>query len=401
VQAYEYQALTETGSTTRGVVQADSARAARSQLRERGLIPLEVQGVDRGERRGGEVSLGGQGRERALLLRQMSTLLAAGLPLEEVLSVLVEQADQSRSRRQLGAIRARVMEGQSLSAAMAEQPRLFPTLYSASVAAGERAGALDGVLDRLASFAEQREEMRRSFSLALVYPVVLTVIAVAVVSGLVGFVVPRVVGVFEQASRELPLTTRSLLALSDFIAGWGWLLLLLLVAAGVAAWMALRQPRIRLRFDGALLRLPVIGRLARSRETATLTRTLAILVASAVPLVDALRVAGDVVGNRRIREDVAMAGSQVREGVSLTRALGQFDWLPPMARRLLAGGERSGELASMLEQAARLQERELSAASQLLLAVLQPVLILAVGLVVLYIVLAIMLPIMSMSQLLS
>ncbi|WP_376689865.1 type II secretion system inner membrane protein GspF [Wenzhouxiangella sp. EGI_FJ10409] len=400
MQAYEYQALTDTGATARGVLQADSARAARSQLRERGLIPLEVQGVEESQRRAG-AGLGGQGRERALLLRQMSTLLAAGLPLEEVLSVLVEQADQSRSRRQLGAIRARVMEGQSLSAGMAEQPRLFPSLYSASVAAGERAGALDGVLDRLATFAEQREEMRRSLSLALVYPVVLTLVAIAVVWGLIGFVVPRVVGVFEQASRDLPLLTRSLLGLSDFIAGWGWLVLLALLAAGAAAFIALRQPRLRIRFDAWLLRVPVLGRLARSRETATLTRTLAILVASAVPLVDALRVAGEVVGNRRIRADVAAAGAQVREGVSLTQALGQYDWLPPMARRLLAGGERSGELAPMLEQAARLQERELQAASQLLLAVLQPMLILAVGLVVLYIVLAIMLPIMSMSQLLS
>lgn len=401
MQAFEYQALTDTGSTTRGVVQADSARAARAQLRERGLIPLEVQGVDESQHRTGGGLAGGQGRERALLLRQMSTLLAAGLPLEEVLSVLVEQADQSRSRRQLGAIRARVMEGQSLSAAMAEHPRLFPSLYSASVAAGERAGALDGVLERLADYAEQREEMRRSFSLALVYPVVLALIAVAVVTGLIGFVVPRVVGVFEQASRDLPLITRSLLGLSDFVSAWGWLVVMGLSALGVGALLALRQPHLRLRFDGALLGLPVLGRLARSRETATLTRTLAILVASAVPLVDALRVAGEVVGNRRIRDDVAAAGAQVREGVSLTRALGQYDWLPPMARRLLAGGERSGELAPMLEQAARLQERELQGASQLLLAVLQPALILAVGLVVLYIVLAIMLPIMSMSQLLS
>lgn len=399
MQAFEYQALTDTGSTTRGVVQADSARAARSQLRDRGLLPLEVNAVE-GERPG-FAGGGGQGRERALLLRQMSTLLAAGLPLEEVLSVLVEQADQSRSRRQLGAIRARVMEGQSLSAAMAEHPRLFPPLYAASVAAGERAGQLEVVLDRLAGFAEQREEMRRSFSLALVYPVVLTLIAIAVVSGLIGFVVPRVVGVFEQASRELPWLTRSLLALSDGIVAWGWLAVLILVGLVIAAIVALRQPHLRLHFDEWLLRLPVLGRLARSRETATLMRTLAILVGSAVPLVDALKVASEVVGNRRIRADVELASSQLREGVSLTRALGQYDWLPPMARRLLSGGERSGELAPMLEQAARLQERELQAASQLLLAVLQPMLILIVGAVVLYIVLAIMLPIMSMSQLLS
>lgn len=400
MQAYEYQALTESGANSHGVIQADSARAARAQLRERGLIPLDVKNVDEGQRRSWS-GLAGQGRERALLIRQMSTLLTAGLPLEEVLSVLVEQAGQSRSRRQLGAIRARVMEGRSLSSAMTEHPQLFPQLYSASVAAGERAGQLDAVLARLADFAEQREEMRRSLSLALVYPMVLAAVAIAVVWGLVGYVVPRVVGVFEQAAQELPLLTRSLLALSDFLAGWSWLLVLILVALLIAALFALRQERLRLQVDAFLLRLPLIGHWLCSRETALLTRTLAILVASAVPLVEALRVAGQVMGNHRIRMDVELAAEQLREGISLTRALGQFDWLTPMARRLMAGGERSGELAPMLEQAARLQEGELQVVSQLVLAVLQPVLILAVGLVVLYIVLAIMLPIMSMSQLLS
>lgn len=399
MQAYEYQALTGDGATARGVVQADSPRAARGQLRERGLIPLEVEPVDRERRRGG--GIGAPGRERAVLLRQMSTLSAAGLPLEEVLSVLVEQADQPRIRRQLGALRARVMEGRSLSAAMAEQPRLFPPLYSASVAAAERAGQLDRVLDRLAGFAEQREAMRRSFALALIYPVVLSAVAIAVVTGLIAFVVPRVVGVFEQAARELPAITRSLLALSDLVAAWGWLIGLVLVAAAAGGVFALRQPAVRMRFDTVSLRLPVLGRLARARESATLMRTLSILVASAVPLVDALKVAGEVVGNRRLRADVERAAGQVREGMSLTRALGEHDWLPPMARRLLSGGERSGELAPMLEQAARLLERDLEAAGELLLAVLQPALILLVGLVVLYIVLAIMLPIMSMSQLLS
>jgi len=399
MQAYEYQALTDSGASARGVVQADSARSARGQLRERGLIPLEVHAIERESR--GAFELGDPGRERALLLRQMSTLLAAGLPLEEVLSVLVEQADQPRLRRRLGAVRARVMEGQSLAAAMAEHPRLFPALYSASVAAAERAGRLDPVLERLAGHAEQRDEMRRSLALALVYPVVLTLVAIAVVWGLIGFVVPRVVGVFEQTASELPALTRSLLLLSDFVAAWGWLAGLVLFAALVAGWLVLQRPGPRLRVDALLLRLPVIGRLLRSRETATLSRTLAILVASSVPLVDALRVAGEVIGNRRIRADVEAAAAEVREGVSVTRALGRHAWLPPMARRLIGGGERSGELAPMLEQAARLQERELQAASQIMLGVLQPALILVVGGLVLYIVLAIMLPIMSMSQLLS
>ncbi len=397
--AFEYQALSGS-KATRGVVQADTARAARAQLRERGLIPLEIQAVKTEPAGTGWVALGG-GRDRALLLRQLATLLKAGLTLEEVLSVLVEQTDSSAQRRQLGAIRARVMEGQSLSAAMAEHPRLFPTLYTAAVSAGERAGRMESVLERLADYAEQREEMNRGIGLALIYPLLLALIALAVVWGLIAFVVPRVIGVFEQTAQELPLLTVSLLALSDFVANWGLWLLAALAGALFLAAMALRRPGPRVRFDAMLLRLPVVGRLVRARQTASFTRTLAILTASAVPLVEALRVAGSVVQNTVVRRDIERAAAQVREGVSLTRALEHSSWLPPMARRLIAGGERSGELAPMLEHAAAIQERDLQSATTVLLAVLQPALILLVGLMVLYIVLAIMLPILSMSQLLA
>ncbi len=396
--AFEYQAL-DGQRTARGVLQADTARAARSQLRERGLIPLQVRAVQPGA--SARPSLGGQGRERVLLLRQLATLLRAGLTLEEVLAVLIEQSDGALVRRQIGAIRARVMEGQSLSAAMAEHPRLFPSLYTAAIAAGERAGQLEAVLGRLADHAEQREAMSRGVSLALVYPALLAAIALAVVWGLIGFVVPRVVGVFEQAAQELPWLTRSLLLLSEFIAGYGWLVGLLLLLGACALVLAWQRPGPRLRMDGWLLRLPLLGGLTRARQTASFTRTLAILVSSAVPLVEALRVATGVVGNRVVQADVERAARQVREGVSLARALQDSSWLPPVARRLISGGERSGELAAMLEHAAAIQERELQNATTLLLAVLQPLLILIVGLVVLYIVLAIMLPILSMSQLLA
>ncbi|MFW6339886.1 MAG: type II secretion system F family protein [Wenzhouxiangella sp.] len=396
--AFEYQALTGE-KTTRGVLQADSARAARAQLRERGLIPLEVR-VVRAERPA-RFSLGGQGRERVLLLRQLATLLKAGLALEEVLSVLIEQSEGGLARRQLGAIRARVMEGQSLSTAMAEHPRLFPAVYTASIAAGERAGQLEAVLGRLADHAEQREAINRGLGLALIYPVLLAVIAIAVVWGLIGFVVPRVVGVFEQAAQELPLLTRSLLALSEAIAAWGWLGLIGLVVVSTAALLLLRRPGPRFTLDGWLLRVPVLGRLVRARQTASFTRTLAILVASAVPLVEALKVSAAVVGNRVVQAEVERAAAQVREGLSLSAALQNAAWLPPVARRLISGGERSGELAPMLEHAAAMQESELNSATTVLLAVLQPLLILLVGVMVLYIVLAIMLPILSMSQLLA
>jgi general secretion pathway protein F len=396
--AFEYQALAGE-KTTRGVLQADTARAARSQLRDRGLIPLEVRSV-RAES-SSRLQLGGQGRERVLLLRQLATLLKAGLTLEEVLSVLIEQSEGGLARRQLGAIRARVMEGQSLSVAMAEHPRLFPAVYTASIAAGERAGRLEAVLGRLADHAEQREAMNRGLGLALIYPILLAVIAIAVVWGLIGFVVPRVVGVFEQAAQELPLLTRSLLALSEATAAWGWLALIGLVVLIIAAILLLRSPAPRLAVDGWLLRLPILGRLVRARQTAGFTRTLAILVSSAVPLVEALKVSAAVVGNRMVQADVERAAAQVREGVSLSAALQASPWLPPVARRLISGGERSGELAPMLEHAAAMQESELNSATTVLLAVLQPLLILLVGVMVLYIVLAIMLPILSMSQLLA
>ncbi len=397
--AFEYQALTDAGATTRGVMQADTARAARGQLRERGLIPLDVRAVGVESRVGGGFVR--RGRERALLLRQVSTLLKAGLPLEEVLSVLVEQTDQPQIRRQLGAIRARVMEGQSLSAGMAEHPRLFPELYTAAIAAGERAGRLEAVIERLATHAENREEMRRTFGMALIYPILLVAVAIAVVWGLIAFVVPRVIGVFEQAAEDLPLITRSLLGLSDFVASWGWLAFLLMIVLGGVLALALRQPGPRRTRDEIVLALPVAGRLVRARETATFTRTLAILVNSAVPLVEALKVAAGVVGNEVVRADIGRAAAQVREGVSLSQSLAGRGWLPPMARRLISGGEKSGELAAMLEHAADIQERELQSASTMLLAVLQPALILVVGVIVLYIVLAIMLPIMNMSQLLG
>ena len=395
--AFEYQAL-DGSKTTRGVVQADTARAARSQLRERGLIPLDIQSVEK--QSASRFSFSG-GRDRALLIRQLATLLKAGLTLEEVLSLLVEQSDSPAQRRQLGAIRSRVMEGQSLSAAMSEHSSLFPTLYTAAVAAGERAGRLEIVLERLADHAEQREAMSRGVGLALIYPLLLALIALGVVWGLIGFVVPRVAGVFDTAGQALPFITRSLLAMSGFVASYGIWLVLALILGAVALVLAWRQPGPRQVVDRALLRLPIIGRLVRARQTAEFTRTLAILTSSAVPLVEALRVAAGVVVNQVARQDIERAAAQVREGVSLTRALENSTWLPPMARRLIAGGERSGELAPMLEHAAAIQERELQSATTVLLSVLQPLLILTVGLLVLYIVLAIMLPILGMSQLLA
>lgn len=395
--AFEYQAL-KGERTTRGVLHADSARQARSRLRERGLVPLEVAPVRASERSGW---LRDAGRERALVLRQMSALVRSGLPLEEVLAIIAEQAETPRTRSPLAAMRAGVVEGRPLSDVMAEQPVLFPVLYSRSVAAGERAGRLETVLERLAGHAEASRDLRRGLGVAMVYPILLVLVSLTVVWGLIGFVVPRVVGVFAETGAELPLLTRSLLAVSGALERGGPWLLAAIVLGIAGCWWVLRSPAIRQGLDGWLLRAPLVGRLVRARLSATFARTLAILVSSAVPLVESLNVAAGVVGNRVAADSIRTAADRVREGAQVSRALAEVDWLPATTRRLIAGGERAGDLAPMLDQAAAIQEAQLADTVSMLLAVLQPILILLVGLLVLYIVLAILLPIMNLSQLLG
>lgn len=395
--AFDYQALNN-GRTVHGVVQADSARHARQQLRERGWLPLRVESV---QSAGASSSGARMGRERALLLRQLAALLRAGLPLEEVLAMLADQAGRSKTRRPLAAIRARVVEGMSLSDAMAEHPGLFPPLYFRSVAAGEQAGQLEQVIDRLAEHAEKRQALSRNLSVALVYPLLLAAISLLVIWGLLGFVVPRVVSVFEQASQTLPWMTQSLIVLSGWIANYGWIVLLVLIGLTALAIWLLRQPGPRSRIDAWLLRLPLVGRLVRTHSAALFARTFAMLVSSAVPAVEALQTAAQVVNNRRVRQDLNAAAARVREGASISAALQSIVWLPPLTRRLIQGGERAGDLAPMLDHAAELQEADLADSGQVLMAVLQPALILLVGLIVLYIVLAILLPILNLSQLLS
>ncbi|GAB4167838.1 MAG: GspF family T2SS innner membrane protein variant XcpS [Wenzhouxiangellaceae bacterium] len=395
--AFEYRAL-DRQREVRGLIQADSPRQARAMLRERGLLPLSVDRVARRATLGGRWRLA---RERALLLRQLASLLGAGLPLDEALAVAAEPAGLKQSGRAIAQIRSRVLEGASLSDAMAEHPDLFPELYRSSVAAAEQAGRLEWVLKRLADHAARQLELSRSLAVALVYPVLLAVISLLVVWGLLVFVVPRVVGVFEHARQSLPLMTQSLIWVSDTIARrWPeWLVLAIVVPASVV--FALRSPRFRRVVDRWTLRLPLFGRIARVRAAAFFTRTLSILVTSGVPAVDALKAAAEVNPNSRIREDLLAAAERVRQGMAISAALEAVDWIPPLTRRLIRGGERAGELGEMLDHAADLHEAELADASAVLIAVLQPVLILLVGLIVLYIVLAILLPIMNLSQLLG
>ena len=398
--AFAYQALDDAGKTQRGVLQGDTARAVRGTLRERGLNPLSVEEVRDGEAKATGVFArrGIGGAELALLTRQLATLIGAGLPIDEALGALSEQAENERQRRMTVALRARVMEGASLAQAMAEFPESFPEIFRATVGAGEQSGRLSTVLEKLADYAEARDALKQKIIAALAYPVLVAIVALAVVMGLLTWVVPQIVGVFENLHQSLPLATRALMALSAFMRAWGWLVLIVLVVAIVGARIALRSDAVRFRWHAWMLRVPLVGRLTRAANTARATRTLALLAESAVPLLDALGIAAQVVPNLPMREAMRRAAFKVREGSAFSRALGESGLFPPVALRLIASGERSGELPRMLGEAAAQQQRELDRWLAALTAVLGPAVILLVGAMVLFIVLAILLPIFSLNQ---
>ena len=398
--AFAYQALDSSGKTQRGVLQGDTARAVRGALRERGLNPLSVDEVREGagrearlfERRG----LGAA--QLALLTRQLATLIGAGLPIDEALGALSEQAENERQRALTMSLRARVMEGASLAQALGEFPESFPEIFRATVTAGEQSGRLETVLEKLADYAEARDALKQKILAALAYPLLLSLVAIAVVAGLLTWVVPQIVGVFQNLHQTLPLATRALMALSAFLRSWGWLILIALIAAAIATRIARREESLRFRWHALLLRMPLVGRLARAANTARATRTLALLVESAVPLLDALGITAQVVANLPMRDALKRAAFKVREGSAFSRALGESGQFPPVVLRLIASGERSGQLPRMLGEAAAQQQRELDRWLTALTAVLGPAVILAVGAMVLFIVLAILLPIFNLNE---
>ena len=399
--AYEYSALDPKGHRRSGVLAGDTARQVRQQLREQGLSPLSVDAVREG---GGAASwLGGglRSTEQALLLRQLASLLSAGLPLEECLITVAQQADKTQAKRIFTALRSRVMEGHALSSAMAEFPRAFTPLIRATVAAGEQSGKLDQVLERLADYAESREALGRKLLLAMLYPGIVALVALVTVLGLLTYVVPQVIGVFDSMDTQLPALTRGLIGLSHALDAYGQWLALGLVGLVIAAAVALRYPPMRRQWHATLLRLPVVGRLNQSINTARFTRTLSILIGSAVPLLEALRIASEVLSNQSMQAAARDVTHRVREGSSLHRAMHQARLFPPLVIRLIASGEKSGDLEAMLERAAEHQDRGVESRVTVLMGILEPALILLVGGLVLTIVLAILLPIFQMNQLIT
>src|SRR5690242_1139182 len=402
--AFEYTALDTGGRERKGVLEGDTARQVRQLLREKQLLPVTVTEVAQKESAEQKKSFSVTGRgvsaaDLALFTRQLATLVRAGLPLEESLLAVSQQTEKPRVQSIILGVRSKVMEGHTLADGLAEFPRVFPEIYRATISAGEQAGHLDNVLERLAIYTESREEIRQKILAAMLYPIVLTVMCFVIVSALLVFVVPKVVSVFETSKAQLPLITRMLIATSGFLKEYGIWLLILAIIAVILFQRWLRDPDARRRYHRLQLRLPLVGKLARGFNTARFTRTFSILSAASVPVLEAMRIAGEVVTNLPMRDAVIDAAARVREGAPIGRSLSASKLFPPMTVHLISSGESSGELDSMLEQAAVSQERELDAILAAMVGLLGPLLIVVMGLFVMGIVFAMLLPIFQMNDL--
>lgn len=395
--AFHYEAVDAQGRLTRGRLEADTPRGARDRLRAQGLVPTEVIVT-----RASFDSIGATrltAAEVTALTRQWATLTQSGMPLDQAFTAVAEQADSARVTRLVDALREHVQSGESLPHALARFPRTFSQLYRGLVAAGAESGALPAVLSRLADYLEARQALRQKFTVALIYPVLVTLIAMSVIAVLLVYVVPQVVGVYQQSRQTLPTLTRALIAVSGFFRATGALWLVGAIALPVTFAFAYRGARFRRRVHAIVLRTPGLGRLARSLDTARFASTLAILVGSGTPLLRAIDAAADVVRMLPLAEAARQAADLVREGVPLARALKEQRTFAPVLIHLVANGEQTGRLPEMLSRAAAELERDAETRLAWLTALLQPALIVVMGAIVLVLVLAVMLPIVSMNQL--
>lgn len=394
--AFDYLAIDVDGRERQGLLEAADESDARSRLARKQWVPLRLApavATPRGQR-----PLRLRTKSLALATRQLATLVGV-TPLEEALRTMASQSEDKRLREALSRTHAGLVEGQRLSDAMGRVPGAFPPLYRAMVAAGEGAGALPAVLERLAELLERQQALRGKLMTALIYPAALAVTAAAVVGALMGFVVPKVVEQFESMGRELPLLTRVVITLSDLVAAWGLVALVIAVVTGFAGAALLRQPGPRLRFDRWVLRLPLVGRLVRDVNAALMARTLATVVASGLPLMEGLAITARTVGNRALREATEGMVLAIREGGSLSAAMRRAAIFPPTLLQLASSGEDSGRLAPLLDRAADYLDREFQAFTATLLALLEPAIIVALGGVIAVIVLSILLPILQFNTL--
>jgi general secretion pathway protein F len=401
LDAFEYVALAPNGKEKRGVLEGDSPRQIRQQLRDAGLTPISVDSASAKstEKKGFNLQRRVNAMELALLTRQMATLLRSGLPLEHVLKTTAQQTQKRHVERILLAVRAKVLEGRTLADGLSQYPRVFPELYIRTVSSGEESGHLEVVLERLADYTEQRQQMRQKTILALFYPALLTIVSILIVGGLLTYIVPQVTRVFDSVAQELPWITQALIATSDMLRVHGLTLFVILGLCGMLFSYLIKQPGPKLAWHRFILHVPLFGRLVRTANAARFSRTLSIMAASSVPILDALRIAAQVLTNLPMQSAVIEAATMVREGSSLHSALEKTGYFPPMTLSLLASGESSGNLEGMLERSADIQDREIESLVSTILGLFEPLLILIMGGVVLLIVLAILLPIFDLNQL--
>ncbi|MES1190995.1 MAG: type II secretion system inner membrane protein GspF [Steroidobacter sp.] len=405
--AFQYIAVDSTGQQRKGLLEGDTPKQVRQLLREQNLLPIEIEEVrqqearSRGERFSFLQRRGMSAYDLALVTRQLATLVHSGLPLDEALLAVSEQTEKPRIRSIIMGVRAKVMEGHPIAVGLADFPGSFPEIYRATVAAGEQSGHLDTVLERLADYTEAREQLRSRTINALLYPAMLFVVCAGIVMLLLTYVVPKIVKQFENAKAALPILTRMLIAFSDFMRHWGLLLLAVIVVTFVMFTRSLKDENNRRRFHAVLLKVPLLGRVVRGTNTTRFARTLATLTSSAVPVLDALRISGEVVSNLPMRDAIHNAAVKVREGAPIGRSLAASKQFPPMMVHLISSGEASGELETMLDRAAANQEREMDALLNTFVGLLGPLMILVMGGLVLLIVLAMLLPIFQLNDLIK
>lgn len=402
--AFRYEAVDDSGQTKKGVLTADSARAARGDLRSQGLLPIAVELIttqldSAGKRKRSVFAEHLSTVELALFTRQLASLLEAGLPLEQALSALLDQAERPYIRDLIASVRSEVNAGASLSDALKQHPNDFADIYLGLVASGEQIGHLSRVLSRLADYIERRNALVQKVKLAFTYPAIVTVVAFAIVIFLLTYVVPQIVSVFANTKQKLPFLTVAMLAISDFVRSYG-LIVAVAAAAAYFSWRsALKNEAIKLRWHTWLLNAPLYGKFERSLNTARFASTLAITTGSGVPILRALQTSRETLANVAMRLQVEEATASVREGASLARALSSHKHFPPMLIHMIRAGEVTGELPAMLERASNAQEQDLERRALTMAGLLEPVLILAMGVVVLLIVLAVLMPIIEINQL--
>ncbi len=402
---FKYSALDAGGRRKKGSVQADSPRQVRTQLREQGLVPLDVtrsrvQGAANAPRFANFFSRLSS-LELAVATRQMATLLNAGLPVEETLLATAQQSDRTRTKNIFLMVRSRVLEGRSLAQSLAEHPQSFESIYVSAVEAGERAGYLPGILSSLAEYTEGRHQSMQNLSMAMVYPIMLFFLSLAVVAGLLGYVVPDMVAVFERTEQALPFITRALIVASDAVREYGVIALMCVLLASVGFRIAFRQKPVRLKLDQFVLRLPLIRRVSRGLHTSRYANTLGVLTSSGVPLAEAMSIAASVVKNSAMRGGYNEATRRVTEGASFANALKEVPHVPPIMVHMAASGEKSGQLDAMLVRVAEYQHAEFERITTTLTRLFEPAMLLIMGGLVLTIVLAILLPITQMNQFLA